>query len=1379
MPVLFRDYETRSRRWLGKAKGAVNAWRYAADDSTEVLCCSYAVDSGDVGLWSPDQAIPEAFVTAAADPSWLVVAHNDEFDSAIETYLLAPKYGWPIVPPDRHRCTMALARANALPGSLEGAGAALGLAFQKDKAGAITMRKIARYQIEPTPAQLAQLGEYCKQDTRVARELFNTLPPLTDDEQAVWREDRVINARGFPIDRELALAVAALGTKQRTAVDVAIVGLTGGAVRTVNSRDQALKWLAGQGCELPDLNKETVAKVLMNGLAPDARRFLELRQDGARASANKLDTLLACLDADDRLRGALVYHGAAPGRWSGSKFQPQNLKRPDKATDLDAAIATILQGGSMPLSVAADVSRSLIRAKPGYVLIGADYSAIESRVLAWLSDEQWKINNYRRYDETGDPDLEPYCVTASRLLGRKVTPADEAGRRIGKTADLALGFGGGAGAWRKANKADTRGDAEIAADVGKWRRAHPKITAFWRELDLALRRAVKHPGQTFIAGPIAAQSDDIGTLEVTLPSKRQIIYPEAKVVAGRYEDSFEIQYRSSKKGWKPIAEWYGKFTENCVQAVARDLLAAAMLRIEAADFPIILHVHDEIVAEIPEGADRRAEFVALMTALPDWAAGLPVAAKAWCGLRYDKSHKDAAGGEEQEDDADDAETVEPETAQAEQAAANPSPGEEPRKRYADHGADAGKPYAPVRAGLLERGYKLAKSFPFTLPGEAEPLFFEDRYEKSAKNGKDRPKECRFRHIRNGVEMCDTGPRRILYGVPGLTKAGLGVPVFITEGAAKCDPLIAAGLVAVAAPYHTFKDECATALAGRNLIYLEDHDLPDKGGRIAAKEFSERAQRQLLGLAASFRIVPAASLWKNLGSAGEPPHGWDVKDWVAAGGKAALLHEICKAEPDMAAVDPVDLWGHFDPPPLPEGLLPVVIEEFAKEEAGTMGADPTGLAMAALTVCAAGLPDRVKLQVKKHNSHWKESARIWTAVVGGVSAKKTPILSRATMAIRKVDWDLARTFETEMEVYGQLTKEEQKQHKPPTPVRLVIEDCTIEAMQEAVKGNLDGVLKVHDELAGFFGSMERYNGRAGNSNRAFYLQAYNGGQYILDRVGRGAIRFENLSMCVLGGIQPDVMRGIAADSVEDGLIQRIVPVMLRDAEAGKDVPAGRAGARYDQLVASLRETVPPPEPLQLDDAARAIREGLEHRHIKLQRYYAGFNKRLAAHIGKYDGLFARLCLLWHHVEGAGTPAVTESTAQRVAEFMHRFMLPHAIAFYTSILGVSDNHDSVSQVAGYILAKKLVRITSRDIQSGVAAMSGLKRQEVEVICDQLESLGWLFRVQGPRRDSAHWEVNPEVHRKFAERAAREATARAGRRETIMEEAAERRAQKGEKG
>jgi DNA polymerase len=733
MPVLFRDYETRSHQKLGKV--GVNAWRYGADPSTQVLCCSYAVDEEEIQLWTPGQLIPHEFAMARDHEGWLVVAHNDEFDSAIEELVLAPQLGWPVVPADRHRCTAALARASALPASLDGAAMALGLEFRKDKAAARLMLKIAQLKIEPTEDQLATLYEYCKQDTRVARALFKTLPPLTDDEQAVWTLDRTINSRGFRIDRNLAEAVGQLGPRIRKSVDAGIAELTGGAVLTVGQTDKALAWLAAKGCELPNIHKTTVAKALTNGLDPDARRFLQLRQDGARASANKAGTLLACLDADDRLRGALIYHGAAPGRWSGSKFQPQNLKKPDKATNLGAAIATILKGGEVPLSVVADVSRSLICASPGHVLIGADFSAIESRVLCWLSGENWKVENYREFDRTGDPDLEPYCQTASRMLGRRVTPTDEAGRTMGKVADLALGFGGGVGAWRKMNPADARSDAEIAADVAKWRQAHPKIVAFWHGLDRALKRAVKRPGQAQFVSLLAVQSDDIGNLEVTLPSGRPIVYPEAKVVAGRFEDSSDIQYRSAKKGWHLIKEWYGKFVENVVQAVARDLLAAAMLRLEAANFRLCLHVHDEAVAEIPIGADRTIEFVALMTALPEWAEGLPIAAKAWSGPRYDKSHKDEADEDEQSDDAESAESGEDAPPEKDPLRKDP-PKEEPRSGgYAEREQDSGKPYAPVRAGLIARGYKLAKSFPFVLPGEAEPLFFEDRYERTAKDGK--------------------------------------------------------------------------------------------------------------------------------------------------------------------------------------------------------------------------------------------------------------------------------------------------------------------------------------------------------------------------------------------------------------------------------------------------------------------------------------------------------------------------------------------------------------------------------------------------------------------------------------------------------------------
>jgi hypothetical protein len=189
-------------------------------------------------------------------------------------------------------------------------------------------------------------------------------------------------------------------------------------------------------------------------------------------------------------------------------------------------------------------------------------------------------------------------------------------------------------------------------------------------------------------------------------------------------------------------------------------------------------------------------------------------------------------------------------------------------------------------------------------------------------------------------------------------------------------------------------------------------------------------------------------------------------------------------------------------------------------------------------------------------------------------------------------------------------------------------------------------------------------------------------------------------------------------------------------------------------------------LEFDDAALVVRETLEQKHLNLMAYEV-IDKKLAAHIGKYDGLFARLCLLWHCIESTKGLTVTEQTARRVADFMRRFMLPHATAFYAGLLALSDGHDRLADVAGYILAKKLTRIGNRDVQHGNRAMRGLKRQEIEDIFDQLEALGWLIQTPGPRWSSPpRWLVNPEVHRRFAERAEREAAERTKTREMLVE-------------
>jgi DNA polymerase bacteriophage-type len=644
VPILFRDIETRSTLRLAD----VGAWRYAADPSTEVLCVGYAIGNGPVQIWTPDQPIPDEFHAAASDGT--VVAHNDQFETAIEERLLHPRYGWPIIPIDRHRCTMAAALANALPASLEGAAEALGLSARKDADGRRLMLQMskprkARKGEDPElvhwhddPERRLRLQEYCRRDVEIERAIYCRLPPLA--ERRLWRLDAIINRRGFYVDLDLAKATRKIVHAEQEAIDAEITELTGGRITSINQVAKLQALLGELGHDVSGLTKKSVSAALAHKPEGDVKRLLELRQEGAQAAARKLDSLLAGIDADQRMRGTLRYHGASTGRWSGARFQPQNLKKA-KTENLDAAIDAIRAGDlgrlrriGAPLAIAGDVSRNMIVAAPGHVLIGADFSAVESRVLAWIAGETWKLDAYRRFDETGDPAAEPYCVTASRILKRAVTPEDEAGRQIGKTCDLAFGFGGGLSAWRRFDSSATYTDAQIETFKAKWRNTHAATARFWRALEDSLRRAVR-TGKRVTLGDLAAEL--IGsTLYLILPSGRRLVYPKARLEPGKFDT--QIVFRDNGRGgWSEIRGWYGTFTENVVQAIARDLLAAAMQRLEAGGYSIVLHVHDEAVAEVPEGFGSTDEFLRLMTTLPAWATGLPIAAKPWTRNCYAKS----------------------------------------------------------------------------------------------------------------------------------------------------------------------------------------------------------------------------------------------------------------------------------------------------------------------------------------------------------------------------------------------------------------------------------------------------------------------------------------------------------------------------------------------------------------------------------------------------------------------------------------------------------------------------------------------------------------------------------------------------------------------
>jgi DNA polymerase bacteriophage-type len=375
------------------------------------------------------------------------------------------------------------------------------------------------------------------------------------------------------------------------------------------------------------------------------QRALELRQDGGQAAAKKILSLLQHAGADNRVRGGFQYHRASTGRWAGEGFQPQNLKRP-QVEDLEAAITAVATGNyehvkslyPQALSLIGDLGRSLIVAAPGHTLIGADFGAIESRVLAWVAGEEWKLEAYRRFDATQDPRDEPYSVLACRMLhvpDGTFTP-DSPERKIGKTADLACGFMGSAGAIEKFAPG-LFDEAKREQIKNEWRAAHPNIKNFWYEIDRAAWTAVQERGRVIRCGPVAFRC--VGAfLLLKLPSGRKLSYPitrnkliDPKRGVVLFNDNAAGRWRDCRDG---RGAYGGVWTENIVQAISRDLLAEAMQRIEAAGYPIILHVHDEIVAEVPEGFGSLEEFSRLMTRTPAWALTLPIAAKAWTGLRF-------------------------------------------------------------------------------------------------------------------------------------------------------------------------------------------------------------------------------------------------------------------------------------------------------------------------------------------------------------------------------------------------------------------------------------------------------------------------------------------------------------------------------------------------------------------------------------------------------------------------------------------------------------------------------------------------------------------------------------------------------------------------
>jgi DNA polymerase len=658
MTILHIDFETRSTVDLRRT----GVYRYAEDPTTDVWCAAYAVDDAFVDLWVPGYVRPPLIVDAVARGD-IFVAHNANFERTIWSRILTPRYGWPeCPPPERWQCTMAQALAMSLPASLQNAAAAVGLDQGKDMSGRRLMLQLAqprrpRKGEDPDglywwddEERLAKLYAYCKQDVEVERALHKRLVGLTSTESRTWALDQRINDRGVYVDMDLCNAALKVVQTATQWLDAEIAEITHGEVSAPTNVGQISSWLRLQGFPTESLDKEAVGQMLLREDLPErVRRVLEIRREAAKAAVKKIDALIAGKSADGRARGLTQYHAASTGRWAGRRFQPHNIKRPE-LRDVDGAIECTMAGDAgmvsvlygEPLSVVGDCLRGMVRAAPGSRILAADFANIEGRVLAWLAGEHWKLKAFSDYDHGRGHDI--YHLTAGKVLGKDPSAITKDERQVsGKVPELALGFQGGVGAFQSmAHNYGVKIPDERAEEIKvAWREEHPQTCQLWYELESAAKNAVRNPGKVFYVEYVAFRVSG-SFLWMRLPGGRSLCYPYPCIKPketpwGEKRDS--VSYKgvdSYSRKWGDCYAYGGLWAENATQAVARDVMRDAMFRLEAAGYPVILTVHDEIVSEVPIGVGSVSEFERLVTTIPEWADGLPVAAKAWEADRYRK-----------------------------------------------------------------------------------------------------------------------------------------------------------------------------------------------------------------------------------------------------------------------------------------------------------------------------------------------------------------------------------------------------------------------------------------------------------------------------------------------------------------------------------------------------------------------------------------------------------------------------------------------------------------------------------------------------------------------------------------------------------------------
>ena len=639
---LFVDIETFSSVDITKA----GAFKYIESPDFEILLVAYAWNDAPVQVLELNrqdqyiQGVVGYIQKVLMDPDVVKVAHNSAFERAAFAKWLGQD-----MPPEQWEDTMILAAYNGLPMSLDAAGAALQLPDQKMKEGkalinyfckpckpTITNKGRTRNLPEHAPEKWATFCEYCKRDVEVTQRIYYRLAsyPVTDFERQVWALDARINERGVLVDLELAQAAIDVDEAFKAEHLAELQRLTG--LDNPNSVSQLKDWLDGVGLACESLNKASVADLKKAATDPTTRRVLELRSLLGKTSTKKYEAMVNAAGADNRVRGITQYYGAGrTGRWAGRLVQLQNL--PQNHLDAIHEVREIVRAKDLDTmellyDSVPDVLSQLIRtafvAKPGHTFLVSDYAAIEARVIAYLAGEQWRLDVFA---QGGDI----YCSSASQMFKVPVVKHGVNGhlRQKGKVAELACGYGGGVAAL-KAFGADKMGltEQEMQDIVTQWRAASPTIPKLWRDVEKAAKRALENPGRSFQVGPkvhtdlhprVACYWRDKDALRCRLPSGRILTYWGARLDSDG-SICFMGQNQTTRK-WEKTGTWGGKLVENIVQAVARDCLAVAMVKLDAAGYNIVFHVHDEVVIEAPDGS-RWQDAAAIMGEPIWWAPGL-------------------------------------------------------------------------------------------------------------------------------------------------------------------------------------------------------------------------------------------------------------------------------------------------------------------------------------------------------------------------------------------------------------------------------------------------------------------------------------------------------------------------------------------------------------------------------------------------------------------------------------------------------------------------------------------------------------------------------------------------------------------------------------